>query len=249
MHDEPHPPPSWNDWLHVVLNGLFVAGGLLMLPSERDVAIVTLAFFGTGLAVSLWRVVTAFRLRRQVFDDVGVVGGVPIRASRRIIFAISLWLTVLGVVLFAFGHDYPLVFRIIAVFMSLAGAGATAYMLLGGGTHGYLQFDSDALTIGEKNWRARVPWNSMAHAAESELYGNPAVILWVADEDVVIEPPSHRESALHTIAKTRALYSGASFVLPAFRYEIDAPLLLAAVERYRNDETARAELGRRALAP
>ena len=106
------PRPTFQDWLLLAINVVFVAMGLVILPSKPDVGVVTLAFFGSCLVVTAGSVWRKLRDRRFSADTVEVVGGVPIRPRVGLFSLAGLWMLALGTVLIVFGHAYPLLFRI-----------------------------------------------------------------------------------------------------------------------------------------
>ncbi len=149
-HTPDRPRPSVMDWLLVALNVAFVAMGLLILPHERDTGLVTIAFFGSCLAVAAGTVLRKLRYRRFSAERIVVAGGVPIRPSAIFMPLLGGWLGVLGVVMFVFGHEYPLMFRAIAVFVAVVGVVVLALSFTGRLPGGFLQFDPEALTIAQR---------------------------------------------------------------------------------------------------
>jgi hypothetical protein len=254
MLDEPHysrnrPRPTTREWLLVAINTLFVVAGIVILPHEPDGAIVTIAFFGTCLVVSLGTVLRKLRDRRFAAETLAVAGGVPIRPSNIIMPLLGGWLAILGVVLFVFGHDYPLLFRAIAVFIAVVGVVVLALALMRRLPGGFLRFDPDALTIAQRRWRARIPWDNILIVHEGEYASNPMLRLRVVDLDGLdIAPAEARAAALRDIARTQALM-GAEFVVMTAQYGIDLPLLAGTVARYVQDRAARAELRPRLTPP
>lgn len=250
MASAPHrtpdrPRPTAKEWLLVAINSAFVAAGLLILTQNRDTGIVTIAFFGTCLAVALATVVRKLRYRRFAAERVAVAGGVPIRPSSTFMPLLGGWLAVLGIILFVFGHDYPLLFRVLAVLIAVAGVAVLALALTRRLPGGFLQFDPDALTIAQRRWRARIPWDDIAGVHEGEYASNPVLLVAVADPARLdIAPEQARALAMRDIARTRALM-GADFAVMSQHYGIDLPVLAATVQRYVEERDARAELGPR----
>jgi hypothetical protein len=239
------PPPTFQDWLLLVLNVVFVAAGLLILPSSPDAGIVTLAFFGTCLFVSAGTVLRKFRFRRHAAAKVDVQGGVPIRPRMGAMLALGGWLTVLGIILVVFGHSYPLLFRILGAGVAIAGGVLTFGVLVGWWPGGFLQFDPHHLTIAQRAWRVRLPWDEIVDVVEAELQSNPVLLIAVADADrLAVDPPQAVGRAMKAIANSRALI-GADFMIMTTHYGIDLPVLSDAIARYVNDVSARAELRHR----
>lgn len=238
------PPPGWHDWLMLVIAALFVAAGLAMLPSEPDAGIVTLAIFGSCLAVFVSTIWRKLRYRKFKASQVEVAGGVPIRPKVGWAIGLGLWLAVLGIVLVVFGHDYPFVFRLLGGGVGLTGLGLAMGTALRWWPGGYLQFDPDTLTIAQKNWRAVIPWDRIAGVYEGEYQNNPVVLIDVASpETLAIMPPSAAAKAMKAIGQSRA-WLGADFAIMTTHYGIDRPVLAAALRRYASDASTRAGLGR-----
>ncbi len=236
------PRPTFQDWLLLAINVVFVAMGLVILPSKPDVGVVTLAFFGSCLVVTAGSVWRKLRDRRFSADTVEVVGGVPIRPRVGLFSLAGLWMLALGTVLIVFGHAYPLLFRIIAGFIALVGAGLLVAVVVGVWPAGYLRFDPDALTIAERGWCAVIPWHEIAAVREGDYHTNPVLLIDVADVDgLAIEPPAARLRAMKKIAQNQS-YLYADFAIMPTHYGIGLPALAAAVIRYATDATARAEL-------
>lgn len=237
-----HPGPNGKDWLLLAINIAFVVGGIVLIPKNPDAALVTITFFGTCLAVTVgtfWRKYRDARFRSERID---VVGGVPIRSSRYFAPLLGGWLAALGVILFVFGHDYPLLFRIIAAFVALVGIVVLAGALLKRWPMSHLQFDPDALTIAQHGWLARIPWDNIAAVHESEYASNPMLLIALANADGLdIEPPVAHARARRDMARTQATF-GAEFAIMTTQFGLPLPLLGATVARYVTDSGARTEL-------
>jgi hypothetical protein len=242
----PHsPPPTRQDWLLLAINIVFVAMGLLILPGDRDTGIVTLAFFGSCLAVSAATILRKRRYRRFVAEKVEVVGGVPIRPKTGVMQLLGAWLLVLGIVLVVFGQHYPLILQYIAVFIAFVGAAVFVAALAGQWPGGYLQFDPEAFTIAQRKWRARIPWDDITFVQEAEYHSNPVLLISVANAaHLDIKPIEASGRAMQKIAQSQA-WMGADFAIMTTHYGIDLPVLSATVARYVQDVSVRAELGPR----
>ena len=244
---EEHPRPSFQDWLLLAIGIAFVAIGLVILPSNPDTGIVTLAFFGSCLAVFASVIARKLRYRKFVASKVDVVGGIPIRPKKALMVVMGLWMLVLGVIMFVYGHSYPFEFRAIAAFVAVVGVVLFVGAALGKWPGGYLQFDPDCLTIAQRRWSARIPWHSIAAVHEAEYHSNPVLLIAVPDlAAIAIEPASATARAFKAIAKMQT-YMGAEFAIMSTHYGMDLPVLAAAVTRYASDAAARKELGQRLL--
>jgi hypothetical protein len=243
QHPRPlRPRPTATEWLLVAINTAFVAAGIVILPREPAGGVVTLAFFGSCLAVSLATVWRKLRYRRFTAERIDVAGGVPIRPSRTFLPLLGGWLAILGVVLFWFGGGIGPIFQAIAVIIAVAGIGTLLLALTGFATAGYLQFDPDALTIAQRRWAARIPWDDIVRVQEGEYQSNPMLLITVAaPAELEIVPAKSRDLAMHDIARTGGLM-GADFAVMTWHYGIALPVLAETVARYVNDATVRAEL-------
>jgi len=241
-HTPDRPRPTVGEWLLVPINVVFVVMGLIILPHEPDGAIVTIAFFGTCLVVSLGTVVRKLRDRRFSADTIAVAGGVPIRPSATFMPLLGGWLAILGVVLFVFGHDYPIVFRALAAFIAVVGVVLLGLSFTGRVPGGFLRFDPEGLTIAQRTWAARIPWDDITGVHEGELSSNAVLLVTVADPTrLEIAPAQAHAIAMRDIGRTRGLM-GADFMVMARHYGIDLPVLAGTIARYVEDAAARAEL-------
>jgi hypothetical protein len=247
MFDDPHhtpdrPRPTFKEWLLLAINIAFVAMGLLILPDERDTGLVTIAFFGSCLAVAAATILRKLRYRRFTAERIEVAGGVPIRPSNYLMPLLGAWLAVLGVVLFVFGHDYPLMFRALAVVVAGVGVALLALSFTGRVPGGFLQFDPEGLTIAQRAWGARIAWDNIAAVHEGEFSSNPVLLVTVAERarlDIV--PPEAQMRAMRDIGRTWAIM-GADFAIMTAHYGIDLPVLAGTIARYAQDAAARADL-------
>jgi hypothetical protein len=234
------------DWLLVALNTAFVAAGIVILPREPAGGLATLAFFGSCLAVSAGTVWRKLRYRRFAGERIDVAGGVPIRPSSTFLPLLGGWLALLGVVLFVFGGEIGLIFQAIAVIIAVTGMTTLVLALTGYATGAFLQFDPDALTIGQLSWqgpwRARIPWDDIVSVREGEYESNPMLLVTVVDPAVLqIVPAKARDRAMRDIARARQ-WMDADFAVMTSLYGIALPVLAETVARYVNDAAARAEL-------
>jgi hypothetical protein len=242
-----HSRPTVSDWLLLIVGLMFVVAGLIILPRKPDVGIVTLAFFGSCTGVFVATILRKLRYGRFRAKRAEVIGGVPIYPSRLRAVLLGGWMFVLGVILFVFGSAYPSLFRWLAVFVALVGAGLLFGVFIGRLPAGFMQFDPDALTLGQRGWHARIPWSEIAEIAEGEIHGNPTLFLWLRNIHAVdVQPPSAQVRAEKRMLSSMT-WLGAHFAIMASQYGIDLPVLAAAVRCYVADPTARAELDRHSL--
>lgn len=236
--------PKRKDWAFALISLAFVATGIFILPKNRNVGIVTIAFFGVCAGTFL---ITIFRkLRESKFQSVsvGVSGGVDIKPSRLRAWMMALLLISLGTVLAVFGDYYPFLFRILAYVIAGFGIVLAAMILLGKIPVGFLRFDSDGFRIGRRNWTVLLPWDEIAEARAGEFNSNAAVFLFLRSFDRVrTEPEEFYEKAIQEILSSEG-WIGSHFMILTSNYGISSPVLAEAIERYRSQPEAREELNR-----
>lgn len=247
MQDNPPPGPELRDWGLLAIGVAFVLMGLIILPSNLNVGVVTIAFFGPCAALFAWTIIRKLRARRPLPLKVEIAGGVPIRQSVTHILLSGGTLLLIGVVLILFGRSYGLVFWSLAWVMALAGGAFLLARPLGWIGTGYLQFEPDGITLGQRGWAYMAPWEEIAEVTEGEYHSNPILFIWLRDLGAIsVEPPQSRARALaHLMSNTRTM--GAPIVIMTSQYGIDLRLLSAAVKRYAFDPSARSELAQRLL--
>jgi hypothetical protein len=239
-----YPKPTWRDWGLLAVGVGFTASGLLILPQNRDVGVVTIAFFGLCAVVFVITIARKLRNRRMSFLAVEIAGGVPIRPSRGLAFALGLALAALGAVLIVFGQSYGVIFRSLAWVVAVFGGGFTLAAAMGWFPAGHIQFDPEGLTIACRRWSYTAPWDSIAGVAAGDYHDNPALFIWLRDVSAVkAHPPESMEAVLKTLARSQS-WAGAPIVILTSRYLIPLPLLATVVERYVAEPSARAGLAR-----
>lgn len=242
-----HSKPTLADWALLLIGLVFVAAGLIILPRKPDVGIVTLAFFGSCTGVFAATILRKLRYRRFRATRTEVMGGVPIYPSRLRAGLLGAWMLVLGVVLYVFGTEYPPLFRWLAIFVALVGVVILLGVIVRRLPAGFMQFDPDALTLGQSKWSVRVPWSGIAEIAEGEIHSNPTLLLWVHDVHALEVLPDSMRARLEKRIESNLTWLGAHFAIMASQYGIDLPVLTAAVRLYVAEPDARAELGRHRL--
>ena len=247
VSENPYPKPGIRDWVLLTINIVFVALGLVILPHNRDVGIVSLALFGPCLILAVVSVLRKFRFRRFRALKAEIVGGVPIRASRAQLLSIALVLTLMGVIIVLFGRSYPLLFWMLAWLIALIGGALTIAVLSGLIPNDYLKFDPDGITFGRARYAYMVPWDNVAQVSAGHMHDNPALFIRLHDYGrVTVHPREKRERVLKSFAWGTG-WAGAPIVLLPSRYNIDLPMLMLALERYLKEPTARSELAHRLI--
>jgi uncharacterized membrane protein YeaQ/YmgE (transglycosylase-associated protein family) len=239
------PPPTAkmapSDLLALIINGLFGLLGLLIMPSNPSVGIVTTAFFGSGAVFLGWLHWRRYQDHRLQFTDIEVVGGARILPRRGFLLTIGFWLTSLGTLMVVFGQSYPILFQWLGGLIALSGAVLLVLVALRIVPAGFLQFEPQGLIIGSRSWQAIVPWDWIIDVQQTEFQNNSMVLLTIANvEQLDVKPATARPKAL------RAIGQKPFTILPLY-YGIPSPLLAAAIKRYANDAEARESLRVRQL--
>jgi hypothetical protein len=227
------------DWLLFGTSAAFVAVGAVILPSDPEIGVVTLAFFGSTLAVFLGQIITKMRARRFMADSVTVPAGVVIRPQRRPIVIMGLWLFGLGAVLGLVGVSYPPLFRWLGGVIAVIGAA-----LLAGALSGYLpraswlRFDPGGLTVGQPDWQIQLPWSQVVTLGESYLHGQPMLLIGVDGiYDLPIVPGKAAQKARKLLARTED-WTGAPIAILTSHYGIDLPVLSQAIADFAANDGA-----------
>jgi hypothetical protein len=247
VSDGPYPKPGVKDWALLAINVVFVAAGLLIVPHKSDVGIVTLAFFGPCLIVTVGTVLRKFRFRRFRALKAEIVGGVPIRASRTQALATALVLTLMGVIIVLFGRSYPLIMWMLAWLTALLGGALTIAVLSGLIPNDHLKFDPEGITFARARYSYMVPWDNIAQVSAGHMHDNPALFISLHDYNrVTVHPREKRDRVLKSFAWGTG-WAGAPIMLLPSRYGIDLPVLMLALERYLTEPTMRSELAHRLI--
>lgn len=240
--------PPRSNWLLFLLNIGFVICGAFVLPSDPNVGIVTIAFFGScaavagvGIARKLWPAPAPERI--------SIVGGVPIRPSRLLLGSIGAWLAVLGTVLLIFGWSYGVVFRWTALAILVPGCYLLVAVIARWLPATYLQFDPEGITFGHRGFSYLVRFDNLAGIAAAEMNRNPVLLMQLHQPDLIeAKPPASQMRALKQIARCDR-WHGVHIVVLAVQYRLDPALLAQALDRYINEPSARDELSVRSLRP
>ena len=244
LAQEPKPPIeriTFPDWALVVIGGLFTLGGLLIIGRDFKTGIVTLAFFGLCFAHALSVVLRKRRARRQRAVTATVAGGVPIRQSRLRMGLLAGALLGLGGLHAAFTTNVVQ----IGIGWLLVVVGAVMLIGLASGLlyTAYVQFDPEGLSFGDRRGKAIVPWAAVTGLARTAMSNNPVVLVSVDADAIAIVPAAHELKMLKQMGRTRGTF-GADFAIMSTVYGIDAPVLLAALQRYVTEPESRRELQR-----
>jgi hypothetical protein len=243
--------PGFRDWMLFgigvipVLCGLI---GLLFNPSNPNVGIVTITFFGLCTATSAVNIIRKLRFCRPRPLRVEIVGGVPIRPSRVYYFIIGAAITVLGAVIIVFGREYPEPFWFMGWPLVIVGCLILSGLAIGRLPIGHLQFDPPGITISRGRWAYTIPWDGIAKIDRRELSDHHAVLLiWPHHEDVVSVHPQECKGRLTRHFAWNLHWAGAPIVILPSQYGMDLPLLIQAVDRYITVPSTRTELSSRLL--
>jgi len=169
--------PTFREWTAFVIFTLFTAGAISILPTNRNLAILCLSFFGLGSVVAGLTVVR--KIRESKFDGtaVEVLGGLDIRPSRFRLLVLSVSLVVLGTNMVIFGDETPIILQIIGGFIFLVGAGMTLLALLKKLPVGFIRFDADCFVIGKRGYSISIDWDNIARVEPGDVNSNSAVFI------------------------------------------------------------------------
>lgn len=246
-HLDKPPGPTFKDWLLLAINVVFVAMGVVIVPSDRNTGITTLAFFGSCLVISAGIVWSKLWRRNFRAQAVRVVGGVPIRPKRAPVVLAGAWLLGLGVILVVFGGDAPVLIRIIFAVIALVGFALLAGAATGLWPAGHLQFDPKTFTIAYRGWSACIPWDAITGISEADFHASPMLLIGVSDVSRIgFGSEEARRKGIKAIAQCRASF-GTDFAIMTLHFGVDLPVLAASVRRYAEDGHARRELAQRRL--
>ena len=238
------PRPGVRDWAFLATSLGFVGAGFVLLPSERDGAIVTIAFFGACALVAGSTVVRKLRFHRLRPIHAEIAGGVPIRPARSAAGSLGAALLLLGSILVVFGRGHGLVFWAIAWFIALVGAVVLLGVVTGRLPVGYVKFDAPGITLGRRRWSFTIPWDRIARLAPGEFHDNPVLLLWVDEPGAVRAHPAEYQPRVEAELVRSYEWVGAHVMLMTSQYGLDLPLLMRALERYVADPSSRSELSR-----
>lgn len=244
MSESDYPKPGLKDWALLAIGVGFTLAGFVILPHNRDVGVVTIAFFGLCAATFAIVIARKLRYRRMSFLNIEIAGGVPIRPSRGLALTLGVVLASLGAILIVFGQSYGVIFWSLAWFIAAVGAALTLAVAAGRFPIGYIQFDPPGLTVAHRNWSYTVPWDCISGVAAGAYHDNPALFIWLQNVSAITaHPPGSMDAVLKALIHSES-WTGAPIVILTSRYLIPLPLLAGAVERYVTDPAARAGLAR-----
>ena len=232
---------TFKDWSLALIGLLFTLSGLLIIKDDFKLGITILAFFSACFAVDIHIILRKLRLQRQTLLTVTIVGGQQIRPPRMRLAMLGFGLLIVGVTLTISQPENNIVFFGVALFMAVIGVALLVGLATGLLTKNYIQFDPPGITFGYAKGNASVPWSAITKVARGEINRNQAVFLWVEQEGISAEPASYLAMVQKHIASAQE-WTGADFVIMSSSYGIDAPILLAAMERYITIPDVKSEL-------
>ncbi len=247
----PAPSPRYRmprgDFWALAINAVFGLLGLLLLPSNPPVGIVTTAFFGSGAVLLGWLQWRRWQDHTLHFTHVDVAAGVRILPRRGFLLVIGAWLFCLGLILVIFGGSYPALLQWLGGFIALAGAVFLVLAALRIAPPGFLQFEPNGLIVGQRGWQVLVPWEWITDVRLSDVQSNPVVLLSVAHVDKLeVTPAAAQPRALKAMAGS-TWWSWGPFILFPLHFGIPSPVLAGAIARYASDAAARQNLAARQL--
>lgn len=246
--DEKSRKVTFGEWFLLAISLFFTLLALLLLRTDFRESMVMLAMFGSALAVNVHIIRRKFRLKKLSSVSVKVVGGIRIRPSLTRLLQLGIGFLVVGVIFVLYGKQNDWLLQGIAWLIASVGGA----ILLGVLTHllpaEFIQFEPDGFVMGRRGVNALIPWDAITRISAGELHSNQAVFLWVDEAAVQAIPPSCLPKVHKGIASARD-WIGADFVVMSSIYSIDAPILLATLERYASGPQARTELNAQRALP
>jgi len=225
--------PSFRDWALAGISLAFVFVGLIILPSNRNVGITTLAFFGACAVVAVAQLRRKLRHGRMNIVSVDVVEGFRLERSKRKIAVLGAGLAALGVVLLVFSPDAPLYVRVCYWVIAAAGALVLAMLASGRLPAQALEFQSEGLVFENGKWSVLLPWNQITEVSAGEMQSNPALLMSFDFAEVPrVSPPEMQEKFLKYVAQCQK-WAGADFSMLTTHYDVDLPVLVAAINQFR----------------
>ncbi len=231
------------DWALAVIGVTFTLASLLILTHDVKTGLLTLPFFSVCAVHAVGVIVRKRRTQRQVAVKATVVGGVPIRPSRLRMALLAGAVLAIGATQLAFGPRHHGLMMGIGGLLTVLGIALLGAVALGRLPSGHVQFDPAGITFAQRDGTAQVPWDAITRLARSEMSDNPMVLIDVDADAVVISPPGECGRWFQRMGRSRGRL-GADFVIMTGAYGIDAPVLLAALQRYAAEPGARQELAR-----
>lgn len=240
--------PGLKDWALFVGSMLFVVTGIVILPTNRDVGLANIAFFGLCAAVGFMTIRRKLRYRDLSGDiTVQVAGGAPIRESRARALLIGGVIAALGIVMTVFGGQMGTVLRVIGAGIAVFGVVVLIGVAAGWFAAGSITFEGRGLTIAMRKWTYRVPWDNIATIGSGEYHNNPALVLGLYERtSVEVEPAASVPLVQRHFASNERWVGAPIMILPS-QYAIDLPVLAQAIRRYAFDPAVRSELAQRRL--
>lgn len=237
-----HSKTRFRDWAVAVIGTMFVVMGIVILPTDRNVGITTIALFGVCATVSIGTLVRRFRYARLSVHSVQVVGGAKIRPSRFRMAVFGVTLLSLGAVLLVFGGPAPS--TIWFCYWVIAGTGILLLvgLVLGVVPSEFLEFTPAGLVFGYRGWSVLLPWDRIARISAGETHNNPALFVWLdCPEDFKVTPEIRHAKFVQYVQRCRA-WIGSDISILTTHYDVELPVLVGAINRYLEDHEARAEL-------
>lgn len=231
----PFPRPNWSDWFLVIIGVAFSAAGAFLWRSDRNVAIITIAFFGSGAVVGLITIARKIQLRRTADIAVDIPEGVPMRPNPATTVVMGLWLLLLGLVLPVFTPSSPFWYYLCTFGMIAVGALLLLGWAAGKLPAGFVKIDPDALVTSNHQGVTRIPWAAIGSVRVRNYLGHVAIALDDIDlSHVTIDPP-HQMKKLVRDFKLTNRFTGSSMLILQQQVGVPLPSLFA-------------ELGRRVVA-
>jgi hypothetical protein len=237
---------SFSECLPIICNVGLALIGLVLLPSQPGVGLVTFTFFGMGGFLLGWLKWQQYREHKLSPTAVDVVGGVRIKPTK-FMAGMGLGLAVVGYVMFLFGDSYPALLQWLGALFAALGTVVFVLGMMGTFPPGFLQFEPDGLIIGRRGWQVLVPWDRIYAIEQSSMDSNSVITLDILDHDTLEITPASMEVAARKIIAGRSLWQWTPFKIFPMHYGIPTPVLALAIRHYAENATARRALASRKL--
>lgn len=224
-------------------------------PGAHRIAVGTLAFFGGGalLFVAVW-VRRRAAARHAGAREVSIVGGVPLQVRTGRLALVGLALIAIGAAYgWGFGERGGVTAWVLGGIQIGSGLLVLALAAWRNNSRG-LRFEPEGIHLVDGGVTFALPWEEIADVVQLEFHSNAFVALRVHDvERAVSRAGARRRNGAGAADTLRKMFErnrhwvGSDVWIHPSLYGLDAVLLTAAIRRYVQEPSARAELATRSL--
>ena len=239
------------NWLLATIGLIFMGLCLWIIPGNFNLGINGIMFGGLCFALAVRIILRKLRLQKlaqspspsqlQATLAALVAAGVPIRPSRVRMAMLIVVLLVVGTVLVVFPIEDNKLVLACGLLIAITGLALLIGRVTGLLTRAYIQLDPAGLTLGYYGGKAMVPWSAILTVDHTEINSNQAVYFRVVHKAVTAEPAAYLANVHKKMASSMRWFR-ADFVIMSSHFGIDAPVLAAAITKYKTSPEARQEL-------